>query len=80
MKFRADSHGVYSIVSLNEYMVYIAMMLCRTFGNKIPTHFPVEWVSIMHEVAEGFTFNWAKMLSDNLANEIVDYKKPKPKG
>ena len=41
-KFRADIHGKYSIASLNEYMVYVAMMLCRLFGKKIPTHFPVE--------------------------------------
>jgi hypothetical protein len=79
-KFRADSHGVYATASLNEYMVYIAMMLCRLFGRKIPTHFPVEWVSIMHEVAEGFTFNWAKILSDNLTKEIVEYQMENSKG
>lgn len=43
-------------------------------------HFSVEWVSVMHEVAEGFTFNWAKMLSDNLAKGIVEYKTAKSKG
>jgi hypothetical protein len=79
-KFRADSHGVYSTASLNEYMVYVAMMLCRIFGRKIPTHFPVEWVSIMHEVAEGFTFDWAKILSDNLTKEITEYQMAKSKG
>jgi hypothetical protein len=79
MKFRADSHGIYSTVSLNEYMFYIVMILCRIFGKKIPTHFPVEWVSIMHEVAEGFTFDWAKMMSDNLAKEINEYQMEKSK-
>jgi hypothetical protein len=79
-KFRADSHGVYATASLNEYMVYIAMMLCRLFGRKIPTHFPAEWVPIMHEVAEGFTFNWDKILSDNLTKEIVEYQMEKSKG
>jgi len=33
----------------------------------------------MHEVGEGFTFNWAKMLFDNLAKEIVEYKTTKSK-
>jgi hypothetical protein len=56
-KFRDDTHGNYTTTSLNEYMVYIAMMLCRIFGKKIPTHLPAEWVSIMHEVVEGFTFD-----------------------
>jgi hypothetical protein len=39
-RFRADTHGSYATTSLNEYMVYIALMLCRLFGRKIPTHFP----------------------------------------
>jgi hypothetical protein len=79
-KFRADTHGVYATTSLNEYMVYIEMMLCRLFGRKIPTHFPAEWVPIIHEVAEGYTFNWDKILSDNLTKEIVEYQMEKSKG
>jgi len=39
-KFRADTHGVYTMASSNEYMIYVAMMLCILFGKKIPTHFP----------------------------------------
>jgi hypothetical protein len=35
-KFRADTHGKYATASLNEYMVYIAMMLCRLFERKAP--------------------------------------------
>jgi hypothetical protein len=73
-RFRTDAHGIYATTSLDAHMVYVAMMLCRLFGKKIPTHFSVEWVSIMHEVAEGFTFNWAKMLSDNLAKGILNIK------
>jgi hypothetical protein len=61
-------------------MVYIEMMLCRLFGRKIPTHFPAEWVPIIHEVAEGYTFNWGKILSDNLTKEIVEYQMEKSKG
>ena len=30
--------------------------------------------------SEGYTFNWAKMLSNNLTKEIVDYKTSKSKG
>jgi hypothetical protein len=40
----------------------------------------MEWVSIMHEVAQGFTFNWDKMMSDSLAKEIAEYKIEKSKG
>jgi hypothetical protein len=66
-KFMIDAHGMYVTVLLDTHMIYIAMMLYRLFEKKSPTHFPVEWVSVMHEVAEGYTFNWAKILSDNLA-------------
>jgi len=56
------------------------MILCRLFGRKIPTHFLAEWVSIMHEVVEGFTFNWDKILSDNLTKEIAEYQMENSKG
>jgi hypothetical protein len=49
-KFRSDTHGIYAIASLNEYMVYIAMMLCRLFGRKYPCHFHADWVSFLEDV------------------------------
>jgi hypothetical protein len=79
-KFKSDAHGIYSTTSLDAHILYIAMMLCRLFGRKNPAHFTVEWVSIINEVVEGYTFNWAKMLSDNLAKEVVEYKSLKSRG
>jgi hypothetical protein len=55
-------------------MIYVSLMLCRIFGKKKSTHFMIAWVAIMHEVAEGYSFNWTKMLSDNLAKEINEYQ------
>jgi hypothetical protein len=66
-KFKSDTHGVYSIASFDAHIMYIAMMLCKMFGKKHPAHFAVEWVPIIHEVDEGYTFDWGEMLSDNLA-------------
>jgi hypothetical protein len=48
-KFRADAHGIYATTYLNEYMVYVAIMLCRLFGKNNPYHFPVEWVPFLEE-------------------------------
>jgi hypothetical protein len=79
-KFRADTHGVYATTSLNEYMVYVAIMLCRLFGKKDPCHFPADWVPFLEEASEGFTFNWSKILSDNLAQEVSNYRVAKSKG
>jgi hypothetical protein len=56
-KFRADTHGIYAKASLNEYMVYVAMMLSRLFSKKNPCHFPAEWVPSLEEASEGYSFN-----------------------
>jgi hypothetical protein len=56
-KIKADAHGMYVATSLDDNMLYIAMMLYRLFGKKNPTHCSVEWVAIMNEVAKGYTFN-----------------------
>jgi hypothetical protein len=79
-KFRADSHGIYATTPLNEYMVYVALMLCRLFGKKSPTHFPAKWVPLLHEVVEGYSFNWNKILSDNLAKQVIEYQTVRSKG
>jgi hypothetical protein len=79
-KFRANTHGVYATTSLNEYMVYVAIMLCRLFGKKDPCHFPTEWVPFLKEALEGFTFNWSNILSHNLSQEVSNYRVAKSKG
>jgi hypothetical protein len=79
-KFRADNHGVYATTSLNEYMVYVAIILCRFFGKNNPCHFLAEWVPFLEEASKGYTFNWSKILSDNLAQEVSNYKVARSKG
>ena len=61
-------------------MLYVAMTLYHLLKKKSSTHLSVEWVAIMNEVAEGYTFNWTKMLTNNLAKEIIDYDTSKSKG
>jgi hypothetical protein len=78
-KFRANTHGIYTTASLDSHIMYVAMMLCRIFGREKSSHFLLSWVPIMHEVAEGFSFNWSKILSDSLAKEITEYQTLKAK-
>jgi hypothetical protein len=78
-KFIADVHGSYATTSLDTHMIYVALMLCKLFGKKSSTHLLVAWVPIIHEVVEGYSFNWAKMSSDNLAKEITEYQLDKSK-
>jgi hypothetical protein len=78
-KFRAESHGIYSISSLEPQFMYIAMMMCRIYGKENTTHFFLPWVPIIHSMAEGFSFDWAKILSDNLTSKISEYQTKKIK-
>jgi hypothetical protein len=79
-KFRVDTHGIYAIASLEPHTMYVAMMLCRIFWKENSTHFLFPWVPMMHTAAEGYSFDWAKMLSDNLVREITEYQSLKAKG
>jgi hypothetical protein len=79
-KFRADSNGVYSISSLEPQFKYIAMMTCRLYGREDTTHFFLPWVPLMHTVAEGCSFDWAKLLSDSLTSRITEYRTQRASG
>jgi hypothetical protein len=79
-KFRADAHGIYATASLNDYMRYLVMMLCRLYGKKDSNHFSAEWTPLLEEVSEGNSFNWHKILSDNITTEVTNYQTAREKG
>jgi hypothetical protein len=60
-KFIVDSNGVYTVVALEIHIIYIEMMMCRLYGKENMTHFFLPWVPLMHTVAEGYSFDWAKI-------------------
>ena len=73
-EFRADTNRIYSISSLEPQFKYIAMMTCRLYGKDDTTHFFLPWVLLIHTVVEGFSFDWAKLLSDSLTSRITEYQ------
>jgi hypothetical protein len=79
-KFRADTHGIYSIASLEPQYKYVAMMTCRLYGKEDTSHFFLSWVPLMFRVAEGSSFDWAKMLSDSLTSRVTEYRAQKENG
>jgi hypothetical protein len=79
-KFRADGNRVYSISSLEPQFKYIAMMTCRLYGKEDTTHFFLPWVPLIHTVAEGCSFDWAKLLSDSLTSRITEYRMQRANG
>jgi hypothetical protein len=76
-KFRADTNGIYSISSLEPQFKYIAMMTCRLYGKEDTTHFFLPWVPLIHTVIEGFSFDWAKLLSYSMTSRITEYRAQK---
>jgi hypothetical protein len=74
VKFRVDSNGIYSIASLEPQFKYIAMMTFRLYGREDTTNFFLQWVPLIHTVTEGYSFNWAKLLSDSLTSRVTEYR------
>jgi hypothetical protein len=70
--FRANAQGIYATASLNDYMRYLAMMLCRLYGKRDSNHFYAEWTPLLEEVSEERSFNWHKIMSDNIASEVIE--------
>jgi hypothetical protein len=60
--------------------MYIAMMMCKLYGKENTTNLFLPWVPIIHTVVEGYSFDWAKILSDSLTSEIIEYQTNKSKG
>jgi hypothetical protein len=79
-KFRADTHGIYSIASLEPQYRYVAMMTCQLYGKEDTSHFFLPWVPLMIRVAKGYSFNREKMLSDSLTNRVTEYREQKENG
>jgi hypothetical protein len=79
-KFIANDQGIYSIASLEPQYKYVAMMTCRLFGREDTSHFYIAWVPLMFRVAEGCLFNWAKILSNSLANRVTEYQEQRESG
>jgi hypothetical protein len=80
VKFRANDQGVYSIASLKPQYKYVAMMTCRLFRREDTSYFYIAWVPPMFWVIEGCSFNWAKILSDSLANWVTEYREKRASG
>jgi hypothetical protein len=80
VKFRADSNGIYSIASLELQFKYVAMMTCRLYGKEDTTHFFLQWVTLIHSVTKGCSFDWDKMLSDSLTSRVTEYRAQRESG
>jgi hypothetical protein len=79
-KFRVNSNGVYTISSLEPQFKYVALMTCRLYQREDTTHFFLQWVPLIHTVAEDCSFDWDKLLSDSLKSRVTEYRAQKESG
>jgi hypothetical protein len=79
-KFRANSHGIYLVSTLEPHIMYIKMMMCRLYGKENIAHLFLPWVPIIHIAAKEYSFNLEKILSDSLVQEIARYQSQRAKG
>lgn len=59
-KHKADSSGKYAIMSISPHFSYVTTMLCRIFGNKYVTQFPLDWVPLIHKASDGLSYHKEK--------------------
>lgn len=65
---------MYSTESLAIPYYYFAKLMSRIFGQP-DTKCLVEWVPLMGEVADSYVMDWGNILSNNISNQIFEYRK-----
>ena len=65
---------MYSTGSLTSPYCFAAAMLYRLFGKPDINKFSSEWLPLLNVVVNAIVVNWAKILSDNLATAILNYR------
>jgi len=71
---KKDKHGMYSTSSLSSSYCFAATMLCRLFGKPDVNKFSSEWLPLLDAATNATIVDWAKILSDNLATAIWNYR------
>jgi len=74
-KIKKDKNGMYTNASIFPPYSFVVAMLCRLFGRPDSTKFSPHWLSLIEEVVNATSMNWAQILSDNLAKTIIEYRR-----
>ena len=72
-KHKHESSGMYSMDSLASPYCYVGAMICRLFGAFESARFSIEMVPLIEATINSFIMDWATILSDKMANQILDY-------
>jgi len=71
---KRDKHGMHSTGSLASLYFFAACILCTLFGKLDVNKFSSKWLSLLDAATNATILNWAKILSDNLAIVILNYR------
>ena len=71
---------MYSVESLSPPFCYTAAMMCMLFGNDNSARFSIQMVPLIHFAVNSEIMDWAIILSDKIANRILEYRKDKDTG
>lgn len=66
---------MYSTTSISPPRSFAIAMLCRMFDKPDRNNFSPEWLPLIDAVVNATIMNWAQILSNNLAKEIMDYRR-----
>ena len=71
---------MYSVDSLLPPYCYAAAMMCRLFGNDNSARFSIQMVPLILAAVNSDIMDWAVILSDRMANRILEYRQEKTAG
>ena len=71
---------MYSVESLSPPYCYAATMMCKLFGNDNSSRFSIQMVPLIHSAVNFEIMDWADIISDKIANMILEYRKDKNTG
>jgi len=79
-KHKNESSGMYLVDSLSPPYCYAAAMMCRLFGNNNSARFSIQMVPLILAAVNSEIMDWAVLLSDRIANRILEYRQDKIAG
>ena len=66
---------MYYVDSLASPYCYVATMICRLLGSPNSSKFSIEMVPLIEAVVNSFVMDWATIMSEKMASQILDYRR-----
>lgn len=74
-KHKHETSGMCSVDSLAFPYCYAGVMMCKLFRVHNSAKFSIDMVPLMEAAINGYIMDWANILSDIMATEILEYRR-----